>query len=139
MDGKGKPIKIKDKILKQCKVRVDDWAEMVMVRVAGSSNDLHASDARYHNDCLSRFFTQRNAPGESKGTYDEEQEETLQSTEMPADRTKIWDSVGLQERFKRADLLKMLSPAVNDIFIISAPRYVSRQRSCYLEGEERGC
>ena len=75
MDRKGKPIKIKDKILKQCKVMADDWPEMV--RVAGSSNDMHASDARYHNDCLSRFFSQRNAPGESKGTHDEEQEDTL--------------------------------------------------------------
>ena len=88
-----------------------------MVRVSGSSNDLHVSDARYHKDFLSRFFTQRNAPGESKGIHYEEQEETLQSTDMRADRTKIWDSVGLQERFtelmgssiKRVDLLKMLS------------------------------
>ena len=43
--------------------------------------------------------------------------------EMRADRTKIWDSVGLQGRFKRSDLLKMLSPAVDDIFILSAPGY----------------
>ena len=93
------------------------------MRVAGSSNDLHASYAWYHNDCLSRIFSQRNDPGECKGTHDEEQEETLQSTEMRADRTKIWDSVGLQERFKHADLLKMLSLAVDDIFIPSAPGY----------------
>ena len=72
MDGKGKPIKIKDKILKQCKVGADEWADMVMVGVAGSSNNLHASDARYHNNCLRRFFSQMNAPGESKGTHDEE-------------------------------------------------------------------
>ena len=78
VDEKGKSIKIKDNILKQCMVRVDDWAEMVMVRVAGSSTDLHASDVRYHNDCLSKFFSQMNAPRESKGTHDEEQEETLQ-------------------------------------------------------------
>ena len=70
---------------------------MVMVRIVGSSSDLHASDARYHKDCLSRFFSQRNAPGESKGTHDEEEEKTLQSTclmqlttEIRADRTKIW-------------------------------------------------
>ena len=125
-----KPIKIKDKILKQCKVKDDDWAEMVMVRVAGFSNDLHASGASYQNDCLSRFFSQRNAPGDSKGTHDEEQEETLQSTEMRADHTKIWDSVGVQERFKRADLLKMLSLAVDDIFILSAPGYRKVVRFC---------
>ena len=51
--------------------------------------------------------------------------------EMRADRTKIWDSVGLQERFtelvgssiKWADLLKMLSLAVDGIVILSAPGY----------------
>ena len=96
---------------------------MLMVRTAGSSNHLHASDARYHNNCLSRFFSQWNAPGESNGTHDEDQEETLQSTEMRTDLTNIWDSVGLQEQFKRADLLKMLSLAVDDIFILSAPGY----------------
>ena len=76
---------------------------MMMVRVAGSFNDLHASDARHHKDCLSRFFSQMEAPGESKETHHEEEEETLQSTclmqlttEMRANRTKIWDSVGLQ-------------------------------------------
>ena len=42
---------------------------------------------------------------------------------MRADRTKNWDSVGLQERFKLVDSLKMLSLAVDDIFILSAPGY----------------
>ena len=42
LDEKRKSIKMKDEILKQCMVRADDWAEMVMVHVAGSSNDLHA-------------------------------------------------------------------------------------------------
>ena len=50
MDEKGKPIKIKDKIVKQWRVSSDDWTEMVLVRVAGSSNDLNASDTRYHKD-----------------------------------------------------------------------------------------
>ena len=138
VDEKGKPVKIKDKILKQCKVRADNWVDMVKARVVGSSSDLHASDTRYHKDCLSRFFSQRNAPGESKGAHDDEQEDTPQLTglrqlitEMQADRTKIWDSVGLQERFtelvgssiRRADLLKMLSRDVDDIVILSAPGY----------------
>ena len=52
MDEKSKQIKKKDKIVKQYKVMADDWAEMVMVRVAGSSNNLQPSDTRYHKDCL---------------------------------------------------------------------------------------
>ena len=33
MDEKGKQIKIRDKIVKQCKVMADDWAEIVVVVV----------------------------------------------------------------------------------------------------------
>ena len=50
---------------------------------------------------------------------------------MRADRTKIWDSVGLQERFtdlvgscmKRGDLLRLLSLNADDLVILSAPGY----------------
>ena len=50
---------------------------------------------------------------------------------MRADRTKIWDSVGLQERFtelvgscmKRGDLLRLLSLNVDDLVILSASGY----------------
>ena len=101
---KSKPIKIKDKILKQYKARADDWAETVMVPVAGSSNDLHASDDNYHRDCLTRSFSQRNAPGESKGTHDEEHEVTLQLT-------------GLTAHHRYASL------SYDVIVILSAPRY----------------
>ena len=50
------------------------------------------------------------------------------TTEMRADRTQIWDSVGLQERFTELVgssiiLVKMLSLAVDDIVILSAPGY----------------
>ena len=50
---------------------------------------------------------------------------------MRADRTKIWDSVGLQKCFtelvgscmKRSDLLMMLSLYADDLVILSAPGY----------------
>ena len=49
---------------------------------------------------------------------------------MRADRTKIWDSVGLQERFtelvgscmKRGDLLRLLSLNADDLVILSVRR-----------------
>ena len=63
---RGKHVTNKDRILKQCKVRADDWTDVVMMRVTGAPSDLHASEARYHKDCLSRFFSQRSAPGDSK-------------------------------------------------------------------------
>ena len=50
---------------------------------------------------------------------------------MRADRTKIWDSVGLQECFtelvgscmKRSDLLRMLSLHADDLVILFDPGY----------------
>ena len=57
-----KHVTSKDRILKQCKVRAD----VVVMRITGAPSDLHVSDARYHKDCLSRFFSQRSAPGDSK-------------------------------------------------------------------------
>ena len=50
---------------------------------------------------------------------------------MQSDRTKIWDSVVLQDRFfafgagfiKRANLLKLLSNHINDLVILSAHGY----------------
>ena len=66
VDEWGKHVTSKDRILKQCKVRADDCADVVMMRVTGAPSDLHASDARYHKDCLSRFFSQRSAPGDRR-------------------------------------------------------------------------
>ena len=137
VDEMGKHITSKDIILKQCKVRAGDWAEVVMMRVIGAHSDLYTSDARYHKDCLSRFFSQRSAPCDSK-TGNKDTDETPQSvgvrqliTEMRADLTKIWDSVGLQERFtelvgscmKRSNLLRMLSLHADDLVILSVPGY----------------
>ena len=47
MDERGKHVTNKDRILKQCKVRADDLADVVMMRIIGAPSDLHASDARY--------------------------------------------------------------------------------------------
>jgi len=101
VDERGKHVTSKDRILKQCKVRVDDWADVVVMRVTGAPSDLHTSDAIYHKDCLS----QRSVPGDSK-EGNKDTDETPQSvgvrqliTEMRAECSKIWDSMGLQELF----------------------------------------
>jgi len=106
-----------------------------MMRGTAAPSDLHASDARYHKECLSRFFSQRSAPGDSK-EGNKDTDETPQSvgvrqriTVMRADLTKIWDSVGLQECFTElvgscmniSDLLRMLSLHADDLVILSAP------------------
>ena len=107
-----------------------------MDRVIQAPCDLPASDARYHKDYLSRFFSHRGAPGQHP--YGDDQTENPQSeslqkliTELRANRNKIWDSVELQERFtdiagytiKRSDLLEMLSRNVHDLVTLSANGY----------------
>ena len=47
VDERGKHVTSKDLILEQCKVRADDWANVVMMHVTSAPSDLHASDARY--------------------------------------------------------------------------------------------
>ena len=39
VDERGKHVTSKDRILKQCKVRADDWADVVMMRVTGAPSD----------------------------------------------------------------------------------------------------
>lgn len=138
LDEMGKPVKAKDKIIAQCKVRADQWGEVVKARVMGSLSDLHASDARYHKDCLSRFSSNRNAPFDSNESHGDCIDETPQLAgvkqliaEMRSDQTKIWDSAGLQERFvdivgspiKRVELVRMLSESADDLVILSAIGY----------------
>ena len=41
----------KQEILKVCQTRGDKWAKEIRVRVRGDVSDLHAADARYHDDC----------------------------------------------------------------------------------------
>ena len=50
-------IPIKAMILDNCKVRNDELADRVRIRVQGVVGDLHAAEARYHVDCRQRFYT----------------------------------------------------------------------------------
>lgn len=137
VDEKGNAIKTKDRILKQCKVRADQWAEAVMLRISGAPSDLHASDARYHKDCFSRFFSNRAPPGKTKlpaanesGPARSAEIEQL-IDEMQSDRSKIWDSAQLQNRYEeivgkrisRAKLLETVSEKLPDLIVLSARGY----------------
>ena len=37
-------------------IRNDQWANHVKIRIQGAVSDLHAADARYHEDCKSSFM-----------------------------------------------------------------------------------
>ena len=48
-------IPIKDMILENCKVRNNELAARMKIRVHGVVGDLHAAKARYHVDCRQKF------------------------------------------------------------------------------------
>ena len=61
-------MEFKNSIEKECNERVkrkDSWGEEVKVRIS-VVNDLHASDALYHEKCRKLFFNGGNSPIEKK-------------------------------------------------------------------------
>ena len=56
-------------VLKECQTRNDSWSQIVQGRVA-SVNDLHAADARYHQQCSSNFRTGKNIPAKLSGVIE---------------------------------------------------------------------
>ena len=93
----------KEYILDKCKTRNDDWANEVSHRVLGVVSDLHAAEARYHRDCMSRFFANR-----KQKTVEQEDKPQAKHTENAPDlalqhlvrstsenKTCIWNSVEL--------------------------------------------
>ena len=57
----------KQYIIEKCASRDDAWAEEIRSRVVGSVSDLHAAEARYHRDCMCRFFAKRQLPTAQEG------------------------------------------------------------------------
>ena len=49
----------KEYLLDICRKRGDSWSEAVKLCVQGTLSDLHAADARYHHDCMTRFRSNR--------------------------------------------------------------------------------
>ena len=59
----------KQYLLEKCSSRDDVLAEEVGLRsrVVGSVFDLHAAEARYHRDCMCRFFANRLLSTDNEG------------------------------------------------------------------------
>ena len=49
----------KHNVLRVCDSRHDDVSEIVKLRLLGVVSDLHAADARYHDECRKRFMASR--------------------------------------------------------------------------------
>lgn len=128
-------------LLEKCAARDDAWADEVRSRVLGSVSDLHASDARYHKDCMSRFFSNRNIPKmQPDDTHCTQEEDNLDMalkhmiTTLSNDQQHVWNSIDLHQDYRdhggvdltRSQLLKKLcSHFGGDLLIISSPGYAN--------------
>ena len=89
----------KDVILDVCKLRSDDWAKSVNLRQLGCFPDLHASDARYHQDCKKLFMHSKYIELLSQDKSHVLNDDALDTviTTMAGDKSKIWNSVELAQ------------------------------------------
>ena len=86
----------KQVILNVCESRNDEWASYVKIRIQGAVSDLHAADARYHEDCKSSFMAPRSVRAAAGGTKPKETEDTaFQCTisQMSNERSRIWNTM----------------------------------------------
>ncbi len=92
----------KQVILNVCDLRNDEWASRVKIRIQGAVSDLHAADARYHEDCKSSFMAPRSVRAAASSTKPKETEDkALQSTilQMSNESSQIWNTVAAYDLY----------------------------------------
>lgn len=121
----------KETVLEACESRNDDWAKQVEVRLLGAVSDLHAADARYHDDCRKIFMNPRSveyASREHSDKIDHAFEATV--NEMKSDTRQVWTSVGIHTFYaahggtmlSRINLFKQISEVFGeDLLVFSSP------------------
>jgi len=131
----------KQYLLEKCAARDDNWANEVRLRVLGAVADLHAAEARYHKDCMSRFFSNRMNP-----TGQEDHPHTSTSECQPdmalkhmismlsSDWKRIWNSVEIFQEDQTHGGVKLTQSHLVDnlcshfdgeLLILSSPGYAN--------------
>ena len=98
---KRRPI-YKETVLQACDERNDEWAAQVRVRLSDTraTHDLHAADARYHEDCRKRFTNERNVEAAKKSKIKEVDAALVLLLRMvTSNKDKMWTTVDLQEQY----------------------------------------
>ena len=93
----------KQVILDVCHSRNDEWE--VQVRVQGAISNLHAIDARYHDDCRVKFMAPRSvyvAATQCQGTCENCADAALEALVkvMKFDKARVWTSNELFKVYK---------------------------------------
>ena len=91
----------KDSILEVCSTREDEITQQVRIRVQGPVSDLHAADAQYHKECMTKFMGPRGrmyAHRKSEHHTDECEDPAFVEVihELSNDPTRIWNSVEVE-------------------------------------------
>ena len=133
----------KQYLLEKCSSRDDVLADEVRSRVVGSVSDLHAAEARYHRDCMCRFFANRllstgneGGPLSPRSQYQPDMAWKHMVTTLSNDqmRVRVWNTVELQQEYQdhggvdltRSQLAENLcNHFEEDLFMISAPGYAN--------------
>jgi len=76
-------------ILDVCNARQDDIGQTVKMRVLSVVSDLHAADARYHDDCRKRFMVSRSVGAASRAKEADELEEAVSATVQQSAISKV--------------------------------------------------
>lgn len=122
----------KEAILRCAHERNDAWGREVAFRANLAVSDLHAADARYHRDCLAKFFTNRQSAESLTDTYDSALDDLL--IKMSSDFTRTWNSVELYNLYgelggtllSRRSLIKSVHEHFHpNLLILSSPGVAS--------------
>ena len=91
---RGEQQTFKQSILDVCNARQDEIGRTVKMRVLAAVSDLHAADARYHDDCRKTFMSPRSVASASRPQESNEFDPALSTTigTMKFDMSRIWNS-----------------------------------------------
>ena len=97
----------KQYLLEKCASRDDVLAEEVRSRVVGLVSDLHAAEARYHKDCMCRFFANRllstgneGGPLSPRSQYQHDMAWKHMVTTLSNDQKRVWNTVERQQEYQ---------------------------------------
>ena len=76
-----------------CNKRNDDQAEDVRNRVNGAPSDLHASNARYHDNCKKRFLNPKSITSTPKQTFSQDATVEILISKLRNEPGRTWSSV----------------------------------------------
>ena len=121
----------KQNVLRVCDSRHDDVSEIVKLRLLGVVSDLHAADARYHDECRKRFMSSRSVTSAARhGNHTHEVDAAISVTSslLKADKSRVWNSLEVYKMYqengghgcsRRKVVSKMLDILGPDLLLMS--------------------